>query len=586
MNGKDPLDPGLDHLDQARWAKLAEREAFGEALDEHERGFMRRYEANHPELAGERAVFEGAIAALRERLDEYEHECEHEPEPEDLLEREAAAALARYRDEGRRSPRPRVASRRAALAGGSPQVGRGRSRRALVGLTIGLAAAAGVALWFGSSEQDREPLVSSPAHEPARDPVRQPTPAPTPTGEPVGASASLSMISSMLPGHEALALGQRLEVGQASAELLGTNPGARACLSWSDPVAVVCFEGRLRSVVSEHPSERRLRLDDGRLVVALAPLGPGQRFTVETPAGAATAVGTVFAVEVHEGRSWLTVLEGRVELRDPIPRSVYAGHRTSFRGEVPGDEPPPLVADTIPSALTELVAYAELLRAHPGAAALTLPSASELGAADPSLAKRGLANLRVDGFLVAGPVRVALTAGSHTVELFDAHGELIREHRVELDPSAAEPGTELRDVLGQARPKPSTVTASATPRKTAKQLAEAAQAARKQRDYPRTAVLYRELLERYPDSPEAANVPVRLGDLLAANGDPDGALAAYELYLERGAKQLRPEAEYGRIQALRALGRFAEAREASDAFVRARPDDYRSAELRGLLDSE
>jgi hypothetical protein len=569
----------LGQLDRARWDLLADREALGEALDEHERGFMRRYEADHPELAGERAVFEGAIAALCERLDEWESE------PEDLLEREAAAALARYRHEGRGTHHgPRVGSTLAESAGGRARF----RRRALVGsaVTVGLAAAA-LALWFG--------LPDGPA------PIAS-TPTPPPTGEhagdpageldgsrvdPVVTSARLSMLD-----RDAVAtLGQPFEVGMvSSADLLGPNPSARACLSWTDPVAVVCFEGRLRAIASEHPGERRLRLDDGRLVVALAPLGPGQRFTIETPTGAATALGTVFAVEVHEGRSWLTVLEGRVELRDPTPRSVYAGGRTSFRGEVPGDEPSPLIADTIPSALTELVGYAELLRARPGAAALTIPSATELGLADPSLAKRDLANLRVDGRLVAGPAQLALAAGPHTVELFDAHGELILEHRVELD--ANQPGADLRlalppslgDARSSPRPKPTTPPLGTGPRKTAKQLAEAAQMARKQRDYPRTAVLYRELLERYPDSPEAANVPVRLGDLLAANGDPDGALAAYELYLTRGAKQLRPEAEYGRIQALRALGRTSEARKAIDAFIRARPDDYRSAELRAALD--
>ena len=41
---------------------------------------------------------------------------------------------------------------------------------------------------------------------------------------------------------------------------------------------------------------------------------------------AVSAIGTVFAVEIYEGRAWVTVLEGRVELRDPTVRALKAGH--------------------------------------------------------------------------------------------------------------------------------------------------------------------------------------------------------------------------------------------------------------------
>jgi predicted TPR repeat methyltransferase len=95
--------------------------------------------------------------------------------------------------------------------------------------------------------------------------------------------------------------------------------------------------------------------------------------------------------------------------------------------------------------------------------------------------------------------------------------------------------------------------------------------------------LYRALLDHYPDSPEAVNVPVRLGDLLASTGDHQGALQAYELYLERGAKQLAPEAEFGRILALRALGRSNEEAAAITNYASTWPDDYRRPELEARL---
>ena len=537
-------------LDQARWAALLDREAVGEPLDDHERAFVRRYEADRPELAGERAVFEGALESLHRQL-----EAE---EPDEVLEAAAAAALARYRRGDGRGPGLHA-------VGSAP-----RSRGWTIAVVATLTAAAGAALWIGlaRSPSDPAPRLTS-TSRPTTSPSRV-EPAPTPEGPaPLDPRATLSMVAD----ESALALGEAFPPGHTSEAVWGEHPPGRACLSWTDPVAVVCFEGSLRSIASSDPSERRLRLDDGRLIAALAPLGPGQRFTVETPSGAATAIGTVFAVEVHEGQSWLTVLEGKVELHDPATRHVVAGQRTNFRAEVPGDAPSPLVADEIPTALTELVGYAELLRGRPGPATLAIPNAAELG----------VAGLVLDRRSITGPAQLTLSPGPHTIVAYGDDGATLLEHRFELgggDPVdlAGELDRALAE-LAPARPsKPASPRARSL--ETAKQLAEAAQQARKQRDYVRTAALYRELLDRYPDSPEAANVPVRLGDLLAARNDPAGALAAYQLYLDGDGKQLRPEAEYGRIRALQALGRASEADRAIAAFLAARPDDYRSAELR------
>jgi predicted TPR repeat methyltransferase len=116
----------------------------------------------------------------------------------------------------------------------------------------------------------------------------------------------------------------------------------------------------------------------------------------------------------------------------------------------------------------------------------------------------------------------------------------------------------------------------------AQQLATAAQRSRKARDYEETARLYRLLLEHHADSPEAANVAVRLGDVLRTTGDHRGALEAYERYLEHGGV-LAPEAEYGRISALRALGRASAEASAIEAYLQAHPGDHRQGELETRL---
>jgi tetratricopeptide (TPR) repeat protein len=311
-----------------------------------------------------------------------------------------------------------------------------------------------------------------------------------------------------------------------------------------------------------------VHLGEGRLVAALDPLGPGQRFTVDTVLGSVTAVGTVFAVECYEGRVWVTVLEGRVELRDPSVRVLGVGERTSMRGEIRGDEPSPV--EVTPSALAQLVGLATLLRAAPGAAQLSIPTQGEL-------------SLHLDGHALGGGLMdLSLAAGAHELAVFDDHGELLDQRTLTLD--ALEP-FDLAGVLasldstpdGQARVAPN------QPIPSANQLAEAAQRERAAGHHAQTASLYRALLEHYPDSPEAVNVPVRLGDLLASTGDHEGALQAYDLYVERGAKQLAPEAELGRVMALRALGRRADEAAAITAYLSAWPDDHRRPELQARL---
>lgn len=458
-----------DDAELTRWEALIDREAIGESLAAEEREFVVAYEAAHPELARERELFEAAIGLLRERLD---------AEDDELTEaRHAALALERYRSE-RDQPR---------------HVG-GKTRRSL--WIAAVAVAAGLALGVGIRQlgDDDEPKLGAgeapveqtQAPERAQPEPIDPRPSDVTPVEPIG---RLSMVESGAP----IEFDAALELGASvSAE--------RACVSWSAPTAVVCFEGELRSVAGSDVGERRLRLESGRLVAALDPLGPGRRFTIETAAGSVSAIGTVFTVELDGDRAWVTVHEGRVELRDPAVRMLTAGRRTSL----PGGEPLPIEA----AANEPLVELAELLRASP------------------------------DAGMIA--------------------------------PDTQQPEAE-----------PASDDASKPP--TAKQLAAAAQRERAAKNYDETARLYRELLRRYPDSPEAANVPVRLGDLLASTGDHSGALEAYELYLERGAKPLAREAEYGRIQALQALGRKTEERAAIEAFLAARPDDYRNTELRARL---
>ena len=67
---------------------------------------------------------------------------------------------------------------------------------------------------------------------------------------------------------------------------------------------------------------------------------------------------------------------------------------------------------------------------------------------------------------------------------------------------------------------------------------------------------YLALERRFPDSEEALVSLVSAADLLARQGDPDGALRLFDRYLVRRPEgPLAPEAQFGRARSLRQLGR-------------------------------
>jgi Tetratricopeptide repeat len=93
------------------------------------------------------------------------------------------------------------------------------------------------------------------------------------------------------------------------------------------------------------------------------------------------------------------------------------------------------------------------------------------------------------------------------------------------------------------------------------------------------AALYRRLLKAYPRSPSAGPAWVALGQVELARGRASAALGAFEHYLERGGP-LAEEAAYGRIEALRKLGRTGDERAAIERFLAKYPGSSYAAKLR------
>ncbi|MFV8751016.1 tetratricopeptide repeat protein [Nannocystaceae bacterium ST9] len=437
-------------------------------------------------------------------------------------------------------------------------------RRTAIAIAVGLAIAATIAGLILSEPGDDDELAPIQAERtPERPPERTPAPAPSeratkPEPARVGPSLEQAALLTFTAGQvertiEVAALvepGARIEPGST----LKTASESETCLRWTAPFAAVCLEaGAEVELLAGQPSTRSLRLKRGRLIAVLDPLAPGQRFEVVTSQGSVSAIGTVFVVEVDEVAVEAAVFEGEVEVREGEALRRLRADQSSTLG----------VAGPVGELADEPRARAEAVSAR---AELWREPLDRMGAVRWGSAR----SVELDGHpFGAGTLALLLTAGRHHLHV--AEGS---ERELEVEAGQGE-------ALGELT-KQHVAAAAAPLEQSAAELARLAQQARMARNYAETARLYRELIDRWPESPEATNVPVRLGDLLLKTGDQDGALAAYDRYLARGG-QLEPDARSGRIKALRALGRDADEREAIVEFLREHADDYRVTELRERL---
>jgi tetratricopeptide (TPR) repeat protein len=91
---------------------------------------------------------------------------------------------------------------------------------------------------------------------------------------------------------------------------------------------------------------------------------------------------------------------------------------------------------------------------------------------------------------------------------------------------------------------------------------------RSQGDIRGAEAAYRAAYAAAPGTTEGKKALVLLGELLLSDfGDPGGALAVFDRYLGHGGRDLARQAAYGRIRALRVLGRESEARAAARSFL-------------------
>jgi ferric-dicitrate binding protein FerR (iron transport regulator) len=403
----------------------------------------------------------------------------------------------------------------------------GRRKPAVIGAAVGaLALAAAVAMM-------------------ARRPHLAPSPADIADNAPAPAVDMPEMVPS-LPPAIAPAAEARIASG-TSPTCRMISPGATACLGAGSEVTTA----RLVS------PRRLLDLVHGRVVVSLAPQAPGTSFGVATPAGTVTAVGTIFSVEI--------LANG-----DTVARCE--------RGEV-------VVQATGSSAQQRLLAGEQLRIGDPRpVAALTIHDR-----------KRDLALLTYREDRPSG-------RGEKSAEVAEREERSsARNEKAEPSRGLGESARSVNDAPRAADPAPNMVAPVATPAPAATPTARAAEpgarapvrdllgrarALRSQGSFREAADAYRAAYQSDPHGAEGRTALVALGGLLLSElNDPAGALAAFDGYLSEQKGGLAQEAEFGRIRALRALGRYDSEKAAIQSFLVAHPEGPDAQVLRRRLES-
>ena len=198
--------------------------------------------------------------------------------------------------------------------------------------------------------------------------------------------------------------------------------------------------------------------------------------------------------------------------------------------------------------------------------------------------------VRVDAVdLGRAPVSIALAVGAHRIEIASETSPVNEavelhdgEHLVRSYESVAPAAATAVAADGPSRATPAPE-ASAS-RDTAASLLEQARQLRAAGKFKEAVGVYRRLESSYRGSREAITALVSLGDLqLSRLHDPSGALQAFDAYVASGDKLLWREAQYGRIQALRSLGRSTDERRAIEEFLKRYPTGLQKDPLRARL---
>ncbi|MCH9680108.1 MAG: tetratricopeptide repeat protein [Deltaproteobacteria bacterium] len=261
----------------------------------------------------------------------------------------------------------------------------------------------------------------------------------------------------------------------------------------------------------------------------------------------------------------------------------------------PTTAPAPAPVEPAPSQSGRRVAVIAIVSLALAAAAIVLgwwvlPSMGLIGGdgSDPAnMAPAVLDDDPAQGHAVAADSRGGATVPSTPTPLADEPDE--PECETSAEACAALAGTTGAAMLEAATDSDSSDSDSdsdspATPRprrpRTAPALLEHAQRLVSSGDRTGAIAAYERLVARFEGTPEAKAARVSLGRLELRRGRAKKALAHFDAYLSASAGALVEEARYGRVRALRKLGRHTQELRSIEAFLADHPGSLYAARLR------
>lgn len=365
-----------------------------------------------------------------------------------------------------------------------------------------------------------------------------------------------------------------------------------ACIELSTGVDVCLDDHSSITVGSRVQGHTNIEVVHGHAVARLDPQPEGHTFSLGSGGIRATAVGTVFSLDVSEDHRTVTaaVLQGVVEVTG-ADESVRLGAHEAARIEESRLERTPLANDDQAHDLQILAALAPVPRGPRGQVAiLVTPPGAEV-----------LIDGRPRG---RSPLVATLSAGTHRLEIADGEQGGVRvseaiqvepdtrlERRFDLGTSPEATSSAVEDSASSKSggpPEPAAPSMGSRARSTsvasAEQMLADAHEHRRASQWRAAARAYRRLIKAHPRSASAHNALVSLGDLLLDRlGDPAGAARSYSRYLRNGGGTLAREARYGLVRAKRASSDRRGERKAIEAYLRHHPQTSRANALRERL---
>lgn len=503
------------------WAALSDKLAVGDSLTAEERLFMRSHPSGCAVCASEVSLWDNLERVLAE--------------PERLTSKPTEQTPQIARSRSRRLLAPGTWQRRTLVAA--------------IAATSAATAAAAITWGDASDSSSAAPrLLASASGRPS---------SLAPAALPNGARLALAAGDARVNQRAAVA-GEQLTTGAVLSVAAG-----EACLLVPPGVTVCVDEGTELSVETLEAGNRRFRLHKGHAVAHLAPQPVGSSFGFETPAGSVVAKGTVFSLRTDGSTVSLRVHEGVVLNDAGTVTNSYQAPSVALLSHQRG---PAEVADQSMSD-ARLVQLAKYFDDHSNGVLVVAAAAGS------SVELAGVQ-------LGVAPLSALIQPGKYRMAVSKAGFAPIVE-RLAFEPGlrvarAYEATAELNPADGSGASKAARGGSS----ESAATLLERARELRAAGRYAGAGAAYQRLLREHAGSAEARVALVSLGELqLSQLGDAASALRSFDGYL-RGGGALRQEASYGRIRALRRLGRLSEARAAAQTFIGAYPQSVQAAALK------